>query len=137
MNLNITLLKPNSKIFSDNSDLPTSELTNLNIKPEPTFHTQNHPVDHSSIYNLDNGEDFDYQNQKFPTESPCDRLLQQYFLPQKQRNQVIQKNKTKYYTKLLDTYNRHPHNQNQITQIVELLSKNLHKDHNLNKVKIP
>ena len=86
---------------------------------------------------MDNSEDFDYQNQKFPTESSCDILLQQYFLPQKQRNQVIQKNKTKYYTKLLDTYNGHPHNQNQITQIVELPSKNLHKDHNPNKVKIP
>ena len=34
------------------------------------------------------------------------RLLQQYFLQQKQRNQVIQKKKT-----LLDTYNGHPQQQ--------------------------
>ena len=58
------------KSFSDTSDVPTSELTNLNIKPEPTFHAQNHPVDQSPIYSLDNGEDFDYQNQEFPAESP-------------------------------------------------------------------
>ena len=59
------------KSFSDTSNVPTSELTNLNIKPEPTFHAQNHPVDQSPIYISDNGEDFDYQNQELPTESPC------------------------------------------------------------------
>ena len=53
------------KIFSDTSDVPTSELSNLNIKPEPTFHAQHHPVD------SDNGEDIDYQNQEFLAESHC------------------------------------------------------------------
>ena len=68
----MTSLKRHSKIFSDTSDVLTSELSNLNIKSEPTFHAQNHPVDHSPTHNLDNGEDFDYQNQEFLTESHCD-----------------------------------------------------------------
>ena len=64
MNLNTKLIK----FFSDTSDVPTSNLSNLNIKPEPTFHAQNHPVDQSPIYNSDNGEDIDYQNQEPLTE---------------------------------------------------------------------
>ena len=124
------------KIFSDTSDIPTSELTNLNIKPEPTFHAQNHLVDQSPMYKLDNVEHFDYQKQEFPTESPCgtDYYSDTFF--NRNRNQAIQKKK-KYHTKLLDTYNGHPHNHNQITQIAELPMKNLQEDHNPNKVKIP
>ena len=59
------------KTFSDTSNSPTSELSNLNKKPEPTFHAQNYQVDQSPLYNLDNGEDFDYQNQEVLTESHC------------------------------------------------------------------
>ena len=121
------------KIFSDTSNIPTSELTNLNIKPEPTFHAQNHLVDQSPMYKLDNVEHFDYQKQEFPTESRCgtDYYSDTFF--NINRNQAIQK-KTKH-TKLLDTYNGHPHNHNQITQIAELPRKNLQEDHNPNKVK--
>ena len=57
------------KSFSDTSDVATSELSNLSIKPEQTFHAQNHPVDQSSIYKSNNGKDLDYQNQEFLTES--------------------------------------------------------------------
>ena len=59
------------------------------------------------------------------------RLLQRYFLPQKQRNQVKQTKKTptKYHTKLLDTYDGQTHNHSQIIQIGELPSKNLHEDY--------
>ena len=46
------------------------------------------------------------------------------------------KKKKKNHTKLLDTYNGHSHNRNQITEIGELPSKKLQEDHNLNKVKI-
>ena len=31
---------------------------------------KNNSVHQSTIYNSDNGEDFDYQNQEFPAESP-------------------------------------------------------------------
>ena len=61
--------KPNSlKVFSDTSDVPTSELNNLSIKPELAFQAQNHPVDHFPICTSNNGEDFYYQNQEFLAE---------------------------------------------------------------------
>ena len=59
------------KISSDTSYVPTSELSNL--KPEPTFHAQNYPVNLSPIYDWDNGEDFECQNQEFPKEAQCYR----------------------------------------------------------------
>ena len=119
------------KSFSDTSDVPTSELTNLNIKPESTFHAQNHPVDQSPIYSLDNGEDFDYQNQEFPAESPCgtDYYNGTFFHRNRETKWNKQKKPTKYHTKLLDTYNGQTHNHSQIIQIGELPSKNLHEDH--------
>ena len=49
--------------------MSSSKLSILNIKPEPTFHAQNHPVDHQPTYNQDSEEDCDYQNQELLTES--------------------------------------------------------------------
>ena len=85
------------KIFSDTSDIPTSELTNLNIKPEPTFHAQNHLVDQSPMYKLDNVEHFDYQKQEFPTESPCGTYYYSDTFFNRNRIQAIQKKKKKPY----------------------------------------
>ena len=67
-------------------DVPTSELSNLNIKPESTFHTQNHPVYQSPIYNSDN--DFDYQNQEFLSNSQCDTYCYNDTFFNRNRNQV-------------------------------------------------
>ena len=47
------------KIFSDISEVPTSNLNNLNIKSEPTFHTQDHLIDTVPIYNPDFEEQCD------------------------------------------------------------------------------
>ena len=121
------------KTFSDTSDVPTSELSNLKIKPEPTFHAQNHPVDQSPIYNSDNGEDFDCHNQEFLTESHCGtNYYNDTFFNRNREIKSYKKKKKKNHTTPPDTYNN-----NQITQIGELPSKNLQKDHNPNKVKIP
>ena len=30
------------KIFSDNTEVPTTEFNEMNIKPEPTYHTQSY-----------------------------------------------------------------------------------------------
>ena len=57
------------KIFFWHFDMSSSKLSTLNIKPEPTFHAQNHPVDHQPTYNQDSEEDCDYQNQEVLTES--------------------------------------------------------------------
>lgn len=56
------------KIFSDISEVPTSNLNNLNIKSEPTFHTQDHLIDTVPIYNPDFEEQCDSQNQEFISE---------------------------------------------------------------------
>ena len=73
---------------------------------------KNNSVHQSTIYNSDNGEDFDYQNQEFPAESP--RRTEYYNDAFFNRNRETKPYKKKH-TKLLDAYNGHPHDHNQIT----------------------
>ena len=99
------------KIFSDTSDVPTSELTNLNIVLKIL-----------SIKTKNSLENPHVAQTIITILSSIETETKSY--------------KKKYHTKLLDTYNGHSHNHNQITEIGELPSKKLQEDHNLNKVKI-
>ena len=125
------------KSVSDTSDVPTSELSNLSLKPELPFHGQNHPVDHSPIFKLKNGNDFDYQNKEFLTESQCD-AADHYNDSFFNRNREIKSHKNqKYHTTIFNTYNGHPHYTNQITQIGGSPIKNLKKMPYYNQGKNP
>ena len=125
------------KSVSDTSDVPTSELSNLSLKPELPFHTQNHPNDHSPIFKLKNGNDFDYQNKEFLTESQCD-AADHYNDSFFNRNREIKSHKNqKCHTTIFNTYNGHPHYTNQITQIGGSPIKNLKKMPYYNQGKNP
>ena len=67
-----------TKIFTDTNEVPTSDFNNINIKSEPTFHTQNLTAEEST-QNLDYEEHFDHHNQEPYHETPYESYDPDYY----------------------------------------------------------